>query len=205
MSLELYLTFVAATAILILTPGPMVALIIANSLRYGLRYGLATVAGSTLAMAAQLTFVAAGLSSMLGAAGEAFFWIKWIGAAYLFYLGVTALRRPSARLDYDAPSQRKSMAAIFRQAVIVSATNPKTLLFYAAFFPLFVDHAAPMGPQMAILAATFLGIAAALDTCWALAAARLKPVAARAGRWFSRLTGGILIAAAAELALAQKS
>lgn len=203
--MELYLAFVAATAILILTPGPMVALIVANSLTYGLRFELATAAGSTLAMAGQLALVAAGLSSALGALGAAIFWIKWIGAAYLLYLGVAALRRPVAALDLDTPSRRKSMAAIFGQAMIVSATNPKTLIFYAAFFPLFVDAAAPVGPQMAVLAATFLVIAAALDSCWALAAARLKPVAARAGRWVNRLTGGVLIAAAAGLALARKS
>lgn len=204
MSIELYLAFVAASALLILTPGPVVALIIANATRYGLKFALATVVGSTFAMAGHLLLVAAGLSTLLAAAGEAFFWLKWIGVAYLIYLGIRALRAPASALDPDGPSSRKSISMIMVEAFVVSATNPKSLLFYAAFFPLFIVPGESAGPQLALLSVTFLTVAFSMDCGWALMASRARPIIARAGRWRNRITGGVLITAAAGLAFARK-
>ncbi len=205
MPFELYLAFVAASALLILTPGPMVALIIANAVRYGPRFALATVVGSTVALAGQLVLVVAGLATALAAAGEAMFWIKWIGVAYLLYLGVRALRARVEKLDVETASAARSITAIFIEAVLVSATNPKTLLFYAAFFPLFISPAAPAGPQLALLSGTFLVVAFVIDCGWAFSATKARPFIARAGRWRNRITGGVLIAAAGALATVRKA
>lgn len=204
MTAELYLAFVAASALLILTPGPMVAFIVAASMSRGLRHGLVAVAGSTLALAIQLGVVAFGLTAVLEAAGETFFWIKWIGVAYLLYLGVRAWRAPPTPLSANARAARYSGRRTFTEAFAVSLTNPKTLLFHGAFLPLFISPAAPAGPQLGLLAASFLTIAFVLDGCWALFAARLAPALSRVGRWRGRITGGVLIGAAAGLALVRK-
>lgn len=204
MPLELYLAFVAATVVLILTPGPMVALIVANSVAHGLRSGLLTVAGSSAAMALHLVAVCAGLASLLAAAGGAFFWLKWLGAAYLLYLGLRTIFTCPSRLDADAPPAKSDRRTLI-EAFLVALSNPKVLIFYAAFFPLFIAADRPLAPQLFILSATFLGVAAVLDCGWALTATKARPFLARAGRWGNRLTGGVLILAAAGLAAARKA
>lgn len=204
MSVELYLAFVAASALLILTPGPMVAYVVGTTLARGLRHGLVAVAGSMLASAIQLGVVAVGLAALLSTAGEAFFWLKWVGAAYLVYLGVRALRQPAEELDPKAGASTFSSRRTFFEAFFVNLTNPKGLLFHGAFLPLFISPAAPIGPQLLLLSVTFLVIGGALDSLWALTASRTRPLLVRAGRWRNRITGGVLLTAAAGLALVRK-
>lgn len=203
MSLELYFAFVAASALLVLTPGPMVAYLVATTLSHGLRHGLMALIGSAAASAVQLAIVVLGLSLILSAAGEAFFWVKWVGVAYLAYLGVKALRAPVEDLAPAAAVHRSARRTV-AEAFLVNLTNPKALLFHGAFLPLFVSPSAPATPQLILLAVTFLVIAAVLDGCWAIFAARVKPLMIRLGRWRHRLTGGVLLSAAAGLALVRK-
>lgn len=205
MPLDLYLGFVAASALLILMPGPVVALIVSNSVGGGLRAGLTTVAGSTAAAFIHVCFVCAGLASLLALLGSAFFWIKWLGAAYLFYLGVRALMARPQALDADGAGRRKSPARTFVEAFLVGISNPKALMFFAAFFPLFLTAAQPVLPQLLIMSATYLAVAAALDSLWALAASRARPLLIRAGRWTNRVNGGVLVLAAASLAVSRKA
>lgn len=203
MPIEMYLAFVGASVLLVLTPGPMVAYVVATTLSHGLRHGFMALVGSAAASAVQLAIVVAGLSLILTAAGEAFFWIKWIGVAYLVYLGVKALRAPAEDLEVEAGLARSGRRTIV-EAFFVNLTNPKALLFHGAFLPLFISPSAPATPQLVLLAVTFVVVAAVLDGCWALFAARLKPVLARVGRWRHRMTGGVLLTAAAGLALVRK-
>ena len=203
MPVELYLAFVAASALLVLTPGPMVAYLVATTLSHGLRHGLMALIGSAAASALQLAVVVAGLSLILAAASEAFVWLKWIGVAYLAYLGVKALREPADELE-PALEVRRSSRRTITEAFFVNLTNPKALLFHGAFLPLFVSPAAPATPQLILLAVTFVVVAAVLDGCWAIFAARVKPLLARIGRWRHRITGGVLLAAAGGLALVRK-
>jgi threonine/homoserine/homoserine lactone efflux protein len=203
MTIELYLAFVVATALLIVTPGPMVALIIANSLRYGPRYAFVTVAGSVLAMCGQLTLVSLGLATAMAKIGGAFFWLKWLGVGYLLFLALRSFSAPGDDLDISA-APRKSANTAFWEAALVAATNPKTLIFYGAFFPLFISPTAPAGPQFAVLSATFIVIAAVLDCGWAVFASKARPLVARAGRWPHRIAGGALLAAAAGMAALRK-
>lgn len=204
MSLQLYIAFVAATAALVLTPGPMVAYLVAATMRYGLRHGLMALIGSAAASAVQLGVVVAGLSLILSLAAEAFFWIKIVGVAYLVYLGVRALREPVGELAPAALRAGRSDRRTIVEAFFVNLTNPKALLFHGAFLPLFVSPAAPATPQLVLLAATFIVVAGVLDGCWVLFAARLQPVLARLGRWRNRITGGVLLTAAAALALVRR-
>ncbi|MEQ8935745.1 MAG: LysE family translocator [Amphiplicatus sp.] len=204
MPLDLFLGFCAASAALIIMPGPVVALIVANSVRQGTRSGFVTVAGSTSAALVHMAFVCAGLASLLAVLGSAFFWLKWAGAAYLLFLGVCALMTAPQDLASEAQATLKSATRTYAEAFLVGVSNPKSLLFFAAFFPLFIAPGRPVLPQLLIMSAAYLVIAAALDTCWALAASRARPVLARAGRWTNRVTGGVLILAAAGLAAARK-
>ena len=201
--MELYLAFVGATILLMLIPGPNVALIVANSIAYGPRGGLLTVAGTSAAMVPQLIVAGLGMAALLGALGAWLEWLRWAGVAYLLWLGLRHWRAPAADLGATRPAPPRP-ARLFGRGLLVSLGNPKTLLFYGAFFPQFISGDAPAGPQVALLAASFLGVAVTIDSGWALLAARARPLLAQRGRLANRLTGGLLIGAAAGLAMARR-
>jgi threonine/homoserine/homoserine lactone efflux protein len=203
MTLPLYLAFVAAVSVLMLIPGPNVALIVANSISHGSRYGLMTVLGTSAAMVLQLAVTAIGMAKLLGDAARAFELLRWFGVAYLLWLGVSAWRAAPVDLSATPPEPRR-MAAIFARGFFVSLSNPKTLLFYGAFFPQFLDRESPVAPQLAALSATFLVLALLIDGAWALLAARFRSVLGARGRLRNRLTGGVLVGAALGLALARR-
>jgi homoserine/homoserine lactone efflux protein len=202
--LHLFLAFVLAVTVLMLIPGPNVALIVANSVTYGFRYGLLTVAGTSSAMIVQLGLTVLGMTELLGTLGAWFEWIRWIGVAYLIYLGVAQWRALAVNLAEVVP-EPKSARAMFTRALLVSLTNPKTLFFYGAFFPQFVVTSHDVGAQVVILSATFLLLAVLLDGCWALAAGRARGLLAMRGRLRNRISGGLLVGAGVGLALARKS
>jgi threonine/homoserine/homoserine lactone efflux protein len=204
MSLELYLAFAAATTILMLIPGPNVALIVANGVAHGARYGLVTVAGTSAAMLLQLAVTALGMTSILTVLADGFEWLRWLGVAYLGYLALRALRAPAVDLAGTAAEPRLAKA-IFLRGFLVSLTNPKTLMFYGAFFPQFVDPAREVGWQIAVLSATFLGLAVLLDSTWALLAGRFRRVLEMSSRLRNRLTALFFAAAGIGLAAARRS
>jgi threonine/homoserine/homoserine lactone efflux protein len=198
----LFAAFVAAVAVLMLIPGPNVALIVANSLAYGPRYGLLTVAGTSAAMVPQLALTALGMTEMLGRFGGAFEWLRWVGVVYLIYLGVAQWRAPATDLTHTR-AEPKSARAIFTRALLVSLTNPKTLFFFGAFFPQFIAPNRDAAAQVEVLAVTFLIVAMLIDTCWSLLGARARVALGAHGRLRNRLSGGFLIGAGAALALAR--
>jgi len=198
----LFLAFAAAVTVLMLIPGPNVALIVANSVAHGSRYGLLTVAGTTSAMLPQLGLTALGMTQTLGMLGLWFEWLRWVGALYLIWLGVAYWRAPAVDLTRMAP-EPKSPRAIYTRALLVSLTNPKTLLFYGAFFPQFVTLNGNVPEQLAVLSATFLALAAGIDSVWALAAGRARGLLATRGRLRNRLSGALLIGAGAAVGLAR--
>jgi homoserine/homoserine lactone efflux protein len=198
----LFLAFVAAVVVLMLIPGPNVALIVANSVAYGPRYGLLTVAGASSAMVLQLALTALGMTELLGALGVWFAYLRWLGVAYLLCLGVMQWR--AAPVDLTATrAEPKSIRAIYLRALLVSLTNPKTLFFYGAFFPQFVSASRPAGAQIAALSATFLILAVLIDSGWAFVAGRARGLLASRGKLRNRISGGVLIGAGAALALAR--
>lgn len=200
---DYYGLFVLASALLILTPGPNVALIVANSVAYGARYGLLTVAGTTMAVLVHLTLVGIGLQGALGLIGAVFEWVRWAGVSYLLYLGITTWRAPTPDLA-AVGAQPRSARRMLARALLVSLTNPKTLLFYGAFFPQFISTARPVAPQVWVLCITFVIVAVAIDSLWALAAARARLLLGTRGRLRNRISGGILMAAGIGLALAPR-
>ncbi len=199
---ELYLAFVLATIVLIVLPGPNVTLIVANSLASGARAGLLTVAGTSSATALLLAVAALGMTSLIAFLADWFTWLRWAGVAYLLYLGVQQWRRPPGEAELPLGRRR-----LFWQGFLVSATNPKTLLFYVAFLPQFVDPGLAPGPQLVLLSVTFLVIATLIDGAYGLLAGRLRGALAEArrARMRQRISGSFLIAAALGLALARRS
>jgi len=202
-SFELYLAFVAASALLIVIPGPNVALIVANSVTHGTRFGLLTVAGTSSAMVVQLTLTVLGATAALDILAASFDWLRWLGVAYLLWLGVAAWRAPPVDLSRATP-QARSPRLIYLRGFLVGLTNPKTLLFYGAFLPQFVTPGRTVAHQLLLLAATFLVVAVVLDSVWALLAGRLRAVLVAQARWRNRLTGSLLIGAGLGLALARR-
>ena len=203
MPLELYFAFVAASVALALMPGPNVAVIVTNAVTYGPRYGLLAVAGTSSAMIPQLMVVTLGLSAVLSLLAEWFEVLRWLGVAYLVSLGIDAWRAPVPDLG-ATPAPPKSRQAIYWRGVLVSLTNPKTLLFFGAFLPQFVDPKGEAVSQLALLSLTFFVIAVAVDSCWALLAGRARGLFARFGRWTNRVTGVVFIGAGLGLAVARK-
>jgi threonine/homoserine/homoserine lactone efflux protein len=206
MSLEVLLAFAAATTVFTLIPGPTVMLTLSNSLRFGLRSGLITVGGAGLALICQLVVVGVGMVSLLAVLADWFEWIRWAGVAYLVYLGVRQwLAKPDAERVIDGRPLRRSRTS-FLQGLLVTITNPKGLAFFAAFFPQFIDIEAPLAPQLTVLSILFLVITVGLTAGYA-------GLAHRARRWFhgarrerlrNRISGSLLIAAGAGLALARR-
>jgi threonine/homoserine/homoserine lactone efflux protein len=199
----LYLAFFVATTALMLIPGPNVALIVANSVAYGTRFGLLTVAGTSSAMVVQLGLTALGMTALLGTLAGIFEWVRWIGVAYLLWLGIRQFMASPVDLT-RTPPQPKSAREIYLRGLLVSLTNPKTLLFYGAFLPQFVTPERPLGPQVALLCVTFLVLAVVLDGAWAAVAGRARGLLAARGRLRNRLSGGLLMGAGLGLALVHR-
>lgn len=198
MSLELYLVFVVASALLVATPGPNVALIVGTSLRYGSRSGLTTVAGVGTGLVLQLAAVAAGLSQIVELFARHFDVIRYVGAAYLAFLGLQQLLAKPA--PQDGPVPVLSAERAFGRGFAVAFANPKTLIFHAAFLPQFIP-AGPDGAQVLwLLAATYSVIAIGGDGLWALLAARARSlVTGKAQRIADKASGAILLAGAGVL------
>lgn len=203
---ELFAAYLLATTVLILMPGPIVTLVIANSLAYGRRTGLATVAGASSGNALLVAAGALGLTTLLAVAADIFEWVRWAGVAYLLYLGIKEWRAAfRAGAMSDSPPMR-SARGVFGQGVLIAITNPKTILFYAAFFPQFLDSGLAAGPQLLAMSIAFVVIATLFDGLYAILAARLGGVFANARRNRLRhgITGTLLIGTGIGLALARR-
>ena len=197
---DLLLPFILATIILGIIPGPNVALTVANALAHGTRYGLLTVAGTSSAMVPQLIITVLGLSVLAQHMSQGFDILRWAGVLYLLWLGYKQLRAPVDDLS-KVRAKPQSVKEIFWRGFFISLTNPKTILFYGAFFPQFITPGDDAAMQMTILALTFLTVITIVDCSWALLAGRARIYMMNKSIWRNRISGGFLIAAALLLAL----
>jgi threonine/homoserine/homoserine lactone efflux protein len=200
--LENIVALVAATIVLILIPGPNVALIVANSLRHGLRFGLVTALGTTVGIAVQLFIVMAGFAALVERIAGALSIIKWLGVAYLVFLGIRAWREPAADLS---GIKAQTSGNVFWHGVLLAIINPKTLLFNAAFLPQFIGVSSNPGGQLLLLTAVFLAVIICGDALWAVFAASARRGLSRYGHLRNRVTGGFLMAAGLGLALSRRN
>jgi threonine/homoserine/homoserine lactone efflux protein len=193
MAIETWLAFVAAATLLLLIPGPTILLVIGQSLGGGRRAALPLVAGVAAGDFLAMSLSLAGLGAVLATSALLFTLLKLAGAAYLVYLGIRLWRAPvGAEAAAPLPA-----AKAWRQAFLVTALNPKSIAFFVAFVPQFLDAGRPFPPQAAILVASFVTLAAVNAALYALAAGRLSGAVRRPGvrRLLNRGGGGVLIGA----------
>lgn len=199
------LLFASASAILLATPGPTTALIVARSLSQGRGVALPLVLGVGLGDLVAASIALLGAGALLAASAVAFTLVKWCGAAYLIWLGIKLLRtEPQVTSGVMVAPTGQAWAA-FRDGFLVTVFNPKGILFFVAFVPQFIRADDGYGAQAAILVATFTALAVLNGTVYALAADGLRRVIRRPVvlRWMNRL-GGVVIAAAGFAALFTK-
>lgn len=197
MDLHVWLAFASASIALLLIPGPTVLLVLSYAISQGRRVALATVAGVALGDLVAMSASLAGLGALVLASSQLFIVLKWIGAIYLVYLGIKLYRSaPDATLGAldDAPvtSPRK----VFAHSAAVTALNPKSIVFFIAFVPQFINPDTALAPQFAVLVATFVGFAAINALAFALLADKLRQRIARPSvlPFLTRLGGGALVA-----------
>jgi threonine/homoserine/homoserine lactone efflux protein len=198
MGLEVYAAFAGAVFLLGLIPGPNVALITANAITYGTRAGLLTVCATIISVVLQLALVVLGLSALLAAAGAWLGVIRWLGVAYLVFIGVQQWR--AGIRAADATPKPVPVRKIMVQAAALSLINPKTLLFDAALFSQFINQAEPALPQTLRLGLIMAVVLFSVDCLWATGAGRARSVLARYGRLSNRISGGLLVGAGLGLA-----
>lgn len=166
---------------------------ITNALNHGPRPAMTSVAGSVSAVLVVMVLSAIGLGALLAASETAFTTTKLIGAAYLVWLGIKTLRSDSSALTVDGNTAGTKRRSFYMQGLLVGASNPKAVLFFAAFFPQFLNPAAPMAPQFTILALTFMAFEFTVLASCALSVSRLAPLLRQSGtvRWINRICGGL--------------
>ncbi|MEO3413526.1 LysE family translocator [Roseovarius sp. CAU 1744] len=199
MSLETYLIYLGVLAAFFVTPpDTSQLLIISNSLRHGLRRSLATIAGDLSANAVQMTLAAFGLTAIIATSANALWVVKWLGVAYLAWIGLKlVLSKPDG-----AEVQAARGGRLFRQGFITSSANPYAVVFFGALFPQFIDTGAPVWPQLLILGATYLAVDGVILLLWGWAAVRtLGRVKNLTGLWINRVSGALMIGAAVLLGL----
>lgn len=197
MSPETYLAFLAATIVVLVIPGPTIMLVVSCSLTAGKRAALPLALGVGLGDTVAMTASLAGLGALMAASATLFTTLKWIGAAYLIYLGVKTWRsRPELAADLARIRPASGRADALR-AFVVTATNPKSIAFFCAFMPQFIDHAAPILPQELIMGATFVALAVVNAALYALLAARASAAVTnpRTMKAVNRVGGSALIGA----------
>lgn len=200
--MENIIVLIIATSILVLIPGPNVALIVANGLRHGLKLGLVTAFGTTAGLACQLFLVITGMATIIEVAASALLWIKWLGVVYLVYLGIKTWNTVDSDLN-EIPAQSKS--GTFWRGFALAVINPKTLLFNAAFLPQFVAAGDGATSQLMILAAVYLTVIVVGDALWAVFASSARRFFARFRHLRNKITGGFMLGAAAGLALSRRT
>ncbi|MBX2873886.1 MAG: LysE family translocator [Saprospiraceae bacterium] len=156
MELSVWLSFLGTVLLIAFTPGPSVLLATANSMKYGAPKTIGTILGDLTANLCQMILAAVGLASFVISSGTLFQAIKWCGVAYLIYMGLTKIFSSTQIQLSGTKREERSFAKLFGEGFLMSAANPKAIVFFAALFPLFLNPNAPFIPQVIILACTYL-------------------------------------------------
>ncbi|QND48877.1 LysE family translocator [Rhizobium lusitanum] len=208
MSVEHWLAFVAASAVLLAIPGPTILLVISYALGHGRKATTATVAGVALGDFTAMTASMLGLGALLATSAAIFTGLKWIGAAYLIYLGIKLWRVPvsdRASETEDTGAGKERPFRIFLHTYAVTALNPKSIIFFVAFLPQFLDTSQPITFQMVVFEVTFLTLATLNATTYGLMASMARKTIRKPSvqRLVNR-TGGTLMIGAGLLAAGWK-
>ena len=194
-----WLAFLAASILFIQVPGPSLLFTIGRALTVGRRDALLSVAGNGIGIMVQVVLIAFGLAAMVTASSAAYAVVKVVGASYVIWLGVQAIRHrrdAAVALAAPVPATRAGRARALRTGFIVGVTNPKTLVFFVAFLPQFVEaDSGHVGLQMALLGVAFGVMAICSDSLWALLASKARDWFARKPSRLDKLgaTGGVMM------------
>jgi threonine/homoserine/homoserine lactone efflux protein len=202
MSVEIWLTFVAASAVLLIIPGPTILAVISYSIAQGRRARLPLVAAVALGDCTALVVSLLGLGALLATSAFWFTAVKWVGGLYLLYLGIKLLRAGFLPTEAAAPAAPGSRRKLFANTYLVTALNPKGIVFFVAFLPQFIRPGTGASRQLWVLAITFVVMATLNATLYAVFAGSARRLLAspRAQRRF-HLAGGSLLSAAGVWAL----
>lgn len=202
-------TFLAAAVLLNLSPGPDVAFILAQTARNGQRSGFAAMFGIWSGAFLHVLLAAVGLSAILATSATVFTFIKSIGALYLIWLGIQAIRSAGASYFSDTNTKQSSSMEIFRQGILVAALNPKVAIFFLAFLPQFVvDGAGPASAQLFLHGALIIAVAALIEPPLVILGARLTVYLNRNSRvaaWMDRGLGALFIGLGVRLAISERT
>ena len=207
MSIEIWLSFVLASLVLCVTPGPTVFFVIGHSLKHGKASVVPMVFGALSGDIVLMCLSFIGLSALLASSVYMFTILKFVGALYLIYLGIKSWRSLSfINQENEMETLPLKKGKIYTDALLVTALNPKGIIFFTAFFPLFLDVNSALLPQMLILALTFMGVAVSTNSCYSIFSSYLstKVKSAKTQKMFNKTSGGLLIGAGLITASLQK-
>ncbi len=203
MDLSVIVAYSLACLAILIVPGPTVLLVVTYALKEGRRAAWSTIIGVGLGDLTAILLSFAGLGVLLSTSAMLFTVVRWIGAAYLVYLGIKFWRAPVHPVEDLADIPRLSHTRMLAHTWLVTALNPKGIVFFVAFVPQFIDPARPLLPQFMILGGIFLGLAIANAAAYAVGAGQLAQIFRdqRKRLWLNRGGGSALIAAGALTAL----
>lgn len=205
MDLTLF-TFAAMALVVVMTPGPTVLLALSNGSRFGFARSGWGILGAALSDAVLITAAALGLGAVMAGSAVLFGIAKWVGVAYLLWIGVQMLRSSvqigaAGAADADGDPRR-----IFRKSFLAAVTNPKGYLFFTAFLPQFLTLDAPLPGQYALLAAIFIAVDVAVMSAYAgLGSRAMALLKNRGGLWIERVCGGVLVSLGVALAFVRRA
>ena len=197
MDIQVWVAFVAASVVLLMIPGPTIVLVLTYALTQGRRVAVASAAGVATGDLIAMTASLLGLGAVVLASATLFTALKWVGAAYLVWMGVGMIRAAGGQtLGRLADVPDLTPRRVFGNAMIVTALNPKSIVFFIAFVPQFLVVDRPLAPQFAVLIATFVTLAAVNALAYALLADGMRATIRRSMvlAWMTRAGGGVLIA-----------
>lgn len=194
MELHTWLLYLAASLGLSLSPGPNGLLALTHGAMYGRSKALFTISGGTFGFVILIALSMFGIGALLEASIVWLTVLKWMGGAYLVWLGIQLWRAPPMDVEASRGADARPGSALFREGFLSAVTNPKALLFFAAFLPQFIDPARNLLVQFAVMAGTFGVVEFFYELMVASAAHRISPLLQRIGRRFNRICGGIFMA-----------
>ena len=201
MELTNWLIYFAAVLGLTLTPGPNGLLALTHGAIYGTRKTIATIFGGSVGFATVIGLSMFGIGALLAASSQALIVLKFLGGAYLVWLGIQVWRSPSLGEASPKVLERVSSASLFRHGALAALTNPKGILFFVAFLPQFIDPAISLLTQFVVMAATFAVIEFIYEYVVASLANKIQPWLAKFGKKVNRVFGGIFMAIGVALPL----
>lgn len=197
MSIESFIPFVLASSLVLIIPGPTIILVISQAVTHGRKSVVPLVAGVLLGDFTAMVFSLLGLGAVLSTSAALFGVFKWIGALYLFYLGIQLWKSNPKKQSAQGRAKRKSARSLFQSSFVVTALNPKSIAFFVAFLPQFINPVKPALPQLTLLGGIFLFLAVLNATLYAIFAGQLSKQIKKehVRKWFNRCGGGALIGA----------